>query len=158
MNVLTWLETSFFVQLLTKSEWGYPIVEIFHLIGMAILVGASFMFDLRILGFSTHIPITKMAKHLLPWAWVGFSLVFITGGLLFSVNARLLVDNIAFQVKMLLLIVIGLNVLLFHLTARKIQGSAEDKPAYNVLHKCNALVSLLLWMVTIALGRLIAYV
>jgi hypothetical protein len=34
------------------SVWMYPIVEVLHIVGFVILVGAVFMFDLRVLGFS----------------------------------------------------------------------------------------------------------
>ena len=48
--------------------WLYPIVEIVHIVGFIVLVGAAFMFDLRLLGLARAVPVSALADHLLRWA------------------------------------------------------------------------------------------
>src|SRR5947208_9142437 len=42
--------------------WLYPITEIAHIVGFAVLVGAAIMFDLRLLGVSSQLPVIGMAR------------------------------------------------------------------------------------------------
>jgi len=50
-------------------------MEIVHITGIAVLVGAAFLFDLRLLGFSKNLPVSGLAKHLLPWSQRGLWLI-----------------------------------------------------------------------------------
>ena len=54
-----------------KSAWMYPIVEIVHILGFVILVGAVLMFDLRVLGLGRGLPVSALASHLLRRSWRG---------------------------------------------------------------------------------------
>lgn len=47
---LGWLEATPLALAMRSSLWLYPIVEIFHIVGFTILVGAVALFDLRLLG------------------------------------------------------------------------------------------------------------
>jgi hypothetical protein len=53
---LVWLEVSGLGQMMRRSAWLYPIVEIVHIVGFVILVGAVVMFDLRVLGLGRGLP------------------------------------------------------------------------------------------------------
>jgi len=55
--------------------WLYPIVEILHIIGLAVLVGAAVLFDLRLLGVSRNLPAAALAAHLLRWARASLLLI-----------------------------------------------------------------------------------
>ena len=54
-------------------------------------------------------PVSKLAERFLPWAWGGFLIQVITGTLLFSSEASKMYGNLAFGVKMLLIVVAGIN-------------------------------------------------
>ena len=62
---LVWLEGSAVAMAMRQWVWLYPIVEIVHIIGFVILVGAAAMFDLRLLGLSRQLPVADLAPHLL---------------------------------------------------------------------------------------------
>ena len=47
---LVWLETSALAEAMRQWTWLYPGVEIVHIVGFVVLVGAAIMFDLRLLG------------------------------------------------------------------------------------------------------------
>ncbi|HVE66313.1 MAG TPA: hypothetical protein VNC59_07005, partial [Thermoanaerobaculia bacterium] len=80
---LAWLERTPFAAAMRESLWLYPTVETAHIVGFVVLVGAAAMFDLRLLGFSRHLPVDGTARHLLPWSRASLLLVVPTGLLLF---------------------------------------------------------------------------
>jgi len=69
------LELSGLANAMRRSAWMYPIVEIVHIAGFVILVGAAVMFDLRVLGFGRGLAVSMLARHLLPWSWAGLALL-----------------------------------------------------------------------------------
>jgi hypothetical protein len=142
-------------QALRDDAWLYPIVEIVHIVGFTVLVGAATMFDLRLLGFGRSLPLQALARHLLPWSWFGLLLIVPSGLLMFSTQPELL-DNDVFLLKLALIVAAGVNALVFHAGPwRAAAGWAAGAPVWARLH---AALSLLLWIAVIACGRLLAYV
>lgn len=137
------------------DPWLYPVVEIVHIVGFSVLVGAVAMFDLRLLGLGRALPVRDMARHLLPWSWLALLLIVPTGLLMLSTQPELL-DNRVFMLKLALIAAAGLNALAFHAGPwRRAEHWGAAPPAPARLH---AGVSLLLWIGVIACGRLLAYV
>jgi hypothetical protein len=138
------------------TTWLYPAVEIVHIVGFAVLVGAVAMFDLRVLGFGRDLPVRLLARHLLPWSVGSMLLVLPSGLLLFAAEAPDLAANRVFLLKLALIAVAGLNALAFHgRPYRAAERWASRAPPRARLH---AVLSLLLWLAVIACGRLLAYV
>ena len=81
------LETSGFAQAMRHWLWLYPIVEIVHILGFVLLIGAAMMFDLRLLGISARIPVSDLARLRLPWSRVGLGRVAVSGLSRFSAPA-----------------------------------------------------------------------
>ena len=154
---LVWLETSGPAAAMREWLWLYPVVEILHIVGFVLLVGAAVMFDLRLLGISAGLSARAMARHLLPWARAALVLVVPSGLLMFAAHATEFGENPAFRLKLLLLAGAGLNAWLFH---RKSFGSVADwdrERRAPVGARVAAVLSLVLWAGVIAAGRLIAY-
>ena len=142
-------------QALREGAWLYPAVETLHIIGFTVLVGAVAMFDLRVLGFGRQLPVTALARHLLPWSAGSMLLVLPTGVLLFVADPLALLANRVFLLKLALIGVAGLNALAFHAGPyRQADAWPQRAPPRAMLH---ALLSLGLWMAVIACGRLLAY-
>lgn len=154
---LAWLETSALAAAMRHSLWLYPIVEIVHIVGFVVLVGAAVMFDLRLLGVSRTLPASAMARHHLPWARAALVLVVPSGLLMFIAHATEFAQNPAFRVKLLLLAGAGLNALVFHRGAFRSVTGWESGTAVPFLARAAAVVSLVLWVGVIAAGRLLAY-
>ncbi|PSR54927.1 hypothetical protein AHMF7605_16165 [Adhaeribacter arboris] len=153
---LTWLEHSAFAVVIRRSSWLYPALEIVHIVGIALLVGAAFLFDLRLLGFSRHLPVRGLANHLLTWSRRGLILIIPSGFLLFSTNAIALGQDITFYIKMALLGLAGVNAWAFHAYFPKIRN--PDKNYFLPFRaKLAAVCSIILWIAVIACGRLLAY-
>src|SRR5690349_7216080 len=71
-----------------ESVWVFPIVEGTHLLGIALSVGLLCWFDLRLMGvvFCDE-PVSKIWRQVMPVAFVGFVLMFVSGLLLFWAEA-----------------------------------------------------------------------
>jgi hypothetical protein len=155
---LTWIERSPLGTVLRESAWLYPMVEICHILGFVVLVGAAAMFDVRLLGLSSAVSVRALARHLLPWARAGLALAAPTGALLFISDATSLAVNPAFQLKLALIALAILNTLVFHRWIGRSMASWDRGRATPVGAKAAGLASLLLWSGAVIGGRLIAYV
>jgi hypothetical protein len=155
--IAAYLENSSVAAAIRASTWAYPVLEIIHITGITLLVGAAFMFDLRLLGFSRQLPVMGLARHLLPWSKRGLLLIVPSGFLLFITNAVALAANPLFWLKMTLLATAGLNAWLFHRTTARMQDSWQEKRRPPARLRIIALLSMLLWIAVIACGRLLAY-
>jgi hypothetical protein len=155
-TMLQWLEHSSPAVAISQSIWLYPILEIVHITGIALLVGPAIMFDLRLLGFSKDLPVSSLARHLLPWSRRGLLLIVPSGLLLFITNAVALWHDPVFLVKILLLVVAGLNAFVFHyFTFQSV--TVFDATILPPTAKVTAGISIIVWLAIIACGRLLAY-
>ena len=139
---------------LMYSQWGWPIVEVVHFAGLCLLVGAVGAFDLRMIGLVGNISLPALHK-LVPFGVLGFVLS-VSSGFLFVVSAPdQYLYNPAWQLKMALLGVAGLNMALFYLTvARRLKLLGPDDPP-PLAARLFAALSLTCWIGVIAAGRVI---
>jgi hypothetical protein len=155
---LTALEHSGLAAALRNDLWLYPIVEIFHISGFVILVGAVVMFDLRVLGLSRGVSMRALARHLLPWSVGALIVIVPTGLMMFSAHATDFIGNPAFVTKITLILIAFANAVAFHVGVfRGAEGWDTHEPA-PAIARLHAIASLLLWFAVITCGRLIAYV
>lgn len=153
VGIVNWaIDTGIFD--LMYSRWGWPIAEIVHFIGLCLLIGAVGAFDLRMLGAVKGISLPALHK-LVPFGILGFALS-VTSGLMFVVTSPdQYLYNPAWQIKMVLLAIAGLNMAAFYLTAarglRDLPADATPPLAARIF----AGVSLTAWFGVIACGRVI---
>lgn len=154
---LVWLETTALAGAMRQWLWLYPIVEIAHITGFVVLVGAAVMFDLRLLGLSRRLAVADMARHLLRWARASVALVVPSGLLMFTAHATEMAASPVFRLKLALIAAAGLNAAAFHRGVfRSVEAwnrDATSPPAARVA----AVLSLTFWTGVIACGRLLAY-
>jgi uncharacterized membrane protein len=139
------------------SLWLYPIVEIVHIAGFALLVGTVAAFDLRLLGFARSTSIRALERSLLPWTWAALLLIVPSGIAMFSTHAMDFANNPAFRVKLVLLLAAALNALLFHVGVFRSVAAWDQHVAAPRAANLSALLSLAIWTGVISCGRLIAY-
>lgn len=154
---LVWLELSGLGEAMRKSLWMYPIVEIFHIVGFVLLVGAATLFDLRVLGLGRTLSFDALARHLLPWSWVGLAIVVPAGIMMFSAHATEFATNTAFQLKLSLIALAGANVAFFHLGPYRLARQWSDAAPAPATARVSAALSIVIWIAVIACGRLLAY-
>jgi len=154
---LVWIETSALAVAMRQWQWLYPIVEILHILGFVVVVGAGFYFDLRLLGLGRGLAVSALARHLLGWARGGFAVVAPTGFMMFAAHATEFAGNPAFRLKLLLILTAVLNAAAFHRWPfRSVAGWDVGVPT-PARAKLAAMLSLGLWTGTICCGRLLAY-
>jgi hypothetical protein len=155
-EMAAWIAATAPARLMRTNAWLYPMVEIAHILGFVLLVGAVAMFDLRVFGFGSQLAPRALARHLLPWSAGSLLLVVPSGLLLFAAQPAEMLGNPVFLLKMGLVVIAGLNALAFHLSPWwRGDGPVAEAGGRARLH---AAVSLLFWMAVIVCGRMIAYV
>jgi len=154
-----WLDQTAVGSTIRQSLWLFPAIETVHLLGMAALVGTITVLDLRLLGWAMpQRRVSEVTVRLLPWAWLGFGVQVVTGVLLFSSEAVKIYGNPAFRLKMLLLLLAGIQALLFQTVVSRKLPTWDDRPALPVMAKVMGMISILLWLAIVTAGRFIGFV
>jgi hypothetical protein len=164
MDVLKWMEALPVSDWITSSDWGFPIMLVFHSLGLAAVVGILVMLDLRVLGFASSFPLEAFHK-LMRVAWLGFFVNLASGTLLFMADASRLIVNWPFWTKMSCILLGGIVSALLWGRLRSAGGNrvtAEERPAalltVDRVARVWAIASIVLWFGAITFGRLIAYI
>jgi len=153
-----WLGSTRWSVALRESLYMYPLTESTHVLALGLFVGLAVMLDLRLLGVTLRsVPVSEMLDRVLPWTKVGFVVMMITGVMLFYAIPVRNYQNIFFRIKVIMLVLAGLNVWVFHRRVeRRIAGWDLD-PVAPKAARVSAAVSLVLWAGIVVAGRMIAY-
>ncbi len=138
------------VTVLRESAWLYPILEIVHIVGIAMLLGNLVAFEARVLGAGKTLDLRALARLALPLSLLGFLLAAASGLTMFATQALELLENPAFKWKMLFLLIAGGNAAWFHG-----RGSMHR---IDMIAKLQVIGSFIVWIAVLSCGRLIAYV
>jgi hypothetical protein len=159
LHFCVWMQHVGWGVAIRESEWLFPIIETLHVFGIIALVGSTSILDLRLMGLTFRDePVSKLASRFLPWSWFGFITQVVTGILMFGSEPIKMYGNWAFWVKMVLIVVAGLNATIFHFLAYQSVDKWDKDPVAPVSARIAGTVSILLWFGIVGLGRWIAYV
>jgi hypothetical protein len=184
-GLLDWMQSLPISQWITNSDWGFPIMLVFHSWGMAAVVGILVMLDLRILGLARIAPLSAF-QPMMSIAWVGFFINLISGVLMFMADANRLIVNWSFLSKMSCVLLGGIVTAVLwrrmraagalaarHSTmessvavaggGRVVTVNGEESPGSAPLGvdrsvRILAIISIVMWSGAILFGRWIAYV
>lgn len=152
------LQNSALGETVRNAQYLYPVLESIHILGIALLVGPAFTFDLRLLGAGHGIvPITTAARYLLPVSHIGLAIVATTGIALLSAQATVVAAAGAAPWKLGLIVVAGINVLVFHKGIYRTVADWDLHALTPLPAKVSALVSAFAWTGVIVAGRFLAY-
>lgn len=141
---------------LSESIYMYPLVEGTHLISLVFSFGLIVLTDLRLIGFFLpSVPVSEVLAKLRPWLLGGFVVTFITGFLLVFVNGPTLVHTWVFPLKLLLIVIAGLNAIWFEIKFGRRAGEWTNQAPTGA--KLAGWVSLTTWSLVVICGRLIPY-
>jgi len=144
-----------FSEAVTFSKWWWTFMMIMHFLGLIMIVGTVGLLDLRIMGFLKQLPVAPVHRFL-PWAMAGLGVNIVTGLLAFTGLPENYIYSGVFWLKMLSLLLLGLNAAAFYLTdifaGVESLGAGEDAP---ISAKLIAASSLFLWFAVITFGRYI---
>jgi len=160
MEFLAWLEETDVSVWLRESDWGHPIVLCFHAVGMGLVVGISFMYSARILGYAKGFPLSGFDK-LFGLAWFGFAMNAVSGVFLFMGEPRRLLVTPAFLIKMILIVFAGFSLWVLGQTMQGVGAAADTGSSGGEIVTRNAKIAavfpIVLWLGAIVSGRLIGY-
>ncbi|MDC0072821.1 hypothetical protein OAK06_06555 [Gammaproteobacteria bacterium] len=158
LDFVQWLATTEWSIALHESLYLYPWIESSHVLFICFFFGTLLFVDLRLTGkVFTNLSISEMNKGILPLTIIGFGLMTLTGLLLFYAIPVRNYQNIFFRIKILLIIIAGLNALFFHKRMSK-EAKKWDKDSFVPKSmKASAIASLFTWSLVIISGRMIAY-
>ncbi len=151
MNALfAWLEATSLAAWVRESPsiWAYPTVLTLHTAGLGLVVGASAVLHLRLLGFGRRLALPALAG-LFPILWTGLTLNAATGIMLFVADATTKGHQAVFYVKLALIAVALWTTLSTRRTIRS-DHQGEGSARWSA-------VSLACWAGAITAGRLMAY-
>jgi hypothetical protein len=158
LRLCQWIYTTPLSTSIRESTWVFPVIESIHTLGIVLVVGTVLMFDLRLLGvIMKREPVSRIGHQVLPWTWTGFAIMFITGVLLSIAESATNYFNIAFRMKLILLLLVGLNPLIFHLTIYRSVNTWDLANVTPLRARAAAVSSIVLWTGIIIAGRMIAY-
>lgn len=139
------------------TYWIWPVLEITHFIGLSLLLGGLIIIDLRLAGHVKAMPLL-VTHQLLPFVFIGFGLNLCTGILFFYGDPMRYSVNIGFQIKMVLVVLAGLNALFYYWKLHSVIHSWNPANPAPPLAKIVAYSSLVIWSGVLVSGRLIPYV
>jgi len=153
---LDWLERLPLAVAIARSNWVFPAIETIHVIALTLTIGTVLIVDLRLLGLASRKqPYAAVRRDVLPWTWTAFGTAVVSGSLMFVSQASEYFANQAFRIKFGLLLLAGLNMLIFEMIIGR-DASAWDR-AIPWLGKLAALLSILLWIAVVFFGRRVGF-
>jgi amino acid transporter len=140
------LEQVGWVKTLNSTGWLYASVSVVHYLTMFWFIGSIAIVDLRVMGVAARERnVVELGDQLFPWAWTGFVLCVIAGFLEFSTQGGEWAPDPVFHVKLALIVLSVIFTIIVQMGVKKWAQASEIPTAAKIV----ALISLLLWIVTI---------
>lgn len=156
--LLEWLEGTWASTAIRESILFYPIVETTHVLTLCLFLGMTATWDLRLVGLALRkVPVSEVVNRLFPWSIAGFVIMVISGSLLFLSSPVRASQNIFFQVKMVMIVLAGLNAFGFHRTVFRWVEEWNQTPDIPFRARMAGCCSLTLWSIVVVCGRMQAY-
>lgn len=157
-NFIAYFEDSALADNIRENDNLFPLIESIHVVALCLVVGSIFMLDLRLLGLaSTNRPVGRLIHAILPVTWGAFAIAAITGFLMFISNATKYLANGFFVAKMCLLVVAGLNMIIFHVISTRDLPQWEKQASPPLRARLAGAFSILFWISIVACGRWIGF-
>lgn len=157
--LFTWLESTDLAVFVQTSAWAFPAIEVVHVIAIVLVYGVIAVVDLRLLGVAgTSRRYAALAQESLHWVWAAFAIAVISGGLMFISQASSYAGNAPFQVKMIFIVLAGLNMLIMEFViSRERHAWGTGKGSIPIAGRVAGLLSLSFWTVVVVCGRWIGF-
>ena len=153
-----WLDTHQWSTDIHESIYMYSWIEATHVLTLMIFLGMLCVIDLRMLGaIFPNVPASKIAERLDKPMIIGFAIMLITGFLLFYAIPVRSTQSIWFRIKVVLLILAGINAFMFRAKMQASSGTWDLDPIPPKRIRMGAIASLVLWAGVVITGRTIAY-
>lgn len=154
-----WLYTtapSVFIR--SHSDWMIPTIQSVHILGIATVVGSTFMIAMRVVGWlNTDQTLLQTQQRFGPWLTGALWLLLLTGGLLVLAEPPRELDAFSFWLKMALVALMATIAVVYQHSVRRHEQQWEADVSTRLGVKWAALMTFVILAAIIMLGRLIAY-
>ena len=135
------------------ESWWFPLLESIHVLTAMFVVGWILMVDLRLVGLAARrTPFSRMSEEMLPWIWAAFGVSVVAGIGMFMTRASWYIENPAFRIKLLLLMLAAINMLVFQFwIARSIASWDTARPVLSA--RIAGAASIVIWAGVTLAGR-----
>lgn len=152
-SIAQWLNDTALSDWVVDTWFLWPTFETFHFIGLCVFMSGLLVVDFRLLGLYNSLSL-KTAQTCIRICLLGFAINLMTGVFFLAGNTwKYAEGNIAFEIKMLLMLVLGINALIFKFKLEHLFDTKE----VTVLSQVVGGVSLVLWCFVIVCGRMITF-
>ncbi len=138
--------------------WSYGVINLIHILGIALLFGAILILDVRLLGAWRQIPLAVLSRPTTTMAQIGFVLAVCSGIPMITVKSTDYIGNPFLLIKFPAIALALLNVWLVHRSpawqAHQVRDLAQEERRRLAF---GASLSLLFWLTAITAGRMIGY-
>ena len=150
-----WIRVASIAGFINTTNWAWPTLETLHFIGLSMILGVALVVNLRMLGVAKNISFSALHR-LLPWGILGFGLNVSTGLLFFVTIPEQYTQNLALHIKMILMMIAGVNILYFTIFEEPWKlGPGDDA---SVRAKVVTTVTVVLWIGVIYFGRMMPFI
>ena len=147
---------SVFIQ--EHNAWAIPAIQSVHIVGIALVMGSVLMIDLRLLGLAwTDQTLRQTTSRFGPWLTGSLWLLLVTGLLMVVGEPVRELVTFSFWLKMALVAIGTVVAAAFQRALRRDERRWEDAASRGGSIRTLAVVTFLVWIGVIFLGRLIAY-
>ena len=154
-----WLSQTYLsIVIQNHNSWVIPTIQSIHIVAIGVVVGSVFMVDLRIMGWAgMDQTLRQTTNRFGPWLTGGLYVLLATGGLMVIGEPVRELVTVSFWIKMFLVAVGTLVATVFQISLRKYDQDWEETVCSRASTKWLAILTFLIWVAIIILGRLIAY-
>ena len=153
-----WLQALPWAAGIKESSWQFPVIESVHSLAISAMIWPAALVDLRLLGVTMRRrPASMVLGQFLPWVWIGFIVMVLSGVPWFAAEAVKCYKSPFFPVKLALIAIAGLNALIFEKTVAAGMTSWDESAEIPWRAKLAGGVSLAVWIGVVAMGRGLAY-
>jgi hypothetical protein len=157
-SVFEWVDTFESSIWLREAAYSYPVLLTAHVVTMSLFAGLIIMMDLRLVGWgNVRTPISQLQKRLFSWQMLGFGSNAVSGLILVYSQPMRYYGKIFFWIKMGLVLLAGVNAIVFHLTTYRSVEQWDNDRVLPSAARMAGFFGLFLWIAVIVFGRLTPY-
>ena len=147
LDVLNWVQNTGWATGIKESSLLFPIIEGSHIMALSFSVGMIMILDMRLLRISFRSEtVSSIMEQLMPFTLAGFAIEMLTGVLLFLTQAVKAYGNPFFRIKMILLVLAGINALYYQVKYYPKDGRVgPDSHASRRSHRRSDVAGLMGW-------------
>jgi uncharacterized membrane protein len=150
-----WIQASSIAGFVNTTNWAWPTLETLHFMGLSMIMGVALLLNLRMLGVAKNISFAALHR-MLPWGILGFGLNVVTGFFFFVTTPDQYTQNLSLHIKMVLMMIAGLNIFYFTTFDETWKlSSGDDAP---IRAKVVTTFTVVLWIGVIYFGRMMPFI